>query len=45
MLVLPMLTFVPLKVTPELWLIVPPLVKPVPEIVTDVPTCRSWTTG
>ena len=37
-LLLPMLTFVPLKVTPELWLIVSPLVKPVPEMVTDVPT-------
>ena len=38
MLLLPMLTLVPSKVTPVLWLIVPPLVKPVPEMVTDVPT-------
>ena len=37
MLLLPMLTFAPLKVTPELWLIVPPPVNPEPEIVTDVP--------
>jgi hypothetical protein len=38
LLLLPMLTLVPLKVTPELWLIVAALVKPVPEMVTDVPT-------
>ena len=38
MLLLPMLTLAPLKVTPELSLIVLPLVKPVPEMVTDVPT-------
>ena len=36
-LLLPMLTLVPSKVTPELWLIVPPPVNPVPEMVTDVP--------
>ena len=35
MLLLPMLTLVPLKVTPELWLIVPPAVNPVPEMVTE----------
>jgi hypothetical protein len=38
LLLLPMLTLVPLKVTPVLWLIVAALVKPVPEIVTVVPT-------
>ena len=43
-LLLPMLTFVPSNVTPELWLIVPPPVNPVPEMVTDVPLCRSWAT-
>lgn len=37
-LLLPILTAVPLKVTPVLWSIRPPPVYPVPETVTEVPT-------